>query len=237
MQQINTRLSRGQYDAARQALIARNLNPDKAVLTSSFLRSEAQFATTSLTTPTSTNYTFGFQINQVSTNSSGAPFNTERRLALQDGFMITEIGVFIGKPSSATDVNWRKYAYGNPAVFSSANVATSMNGLFEHGFLSLAIDNAVVLPAWDLSRHFSVGITQQSTWATTPTTGSLVSPVDQFDGTTTGYYPVGSNIWFTGGQNINLQINAAAAITACEAYSRIIVITRGILAQNILAGK
>ena len=70
----------------------------------------------------------------------GTVYNTETRLDLNDGFSIFEIGLFVAKPASATSTIFKLYSYPNASVFSTSNVATSLDGFYNQGKLSISKD-------------------------------------------------------------------------------------------------
>lgn len=151
-------------------------------------------------------------------------FNTEQRLNLQDSFVVSELGVFVSNPGSGTATAYRLLTYPNFVEFGAANAA-ALQGLY-NGSLKLTVNNDVLIPNWDLWRHYVTNQTQQ--------TAALAagSPNDQFDGSKDGFYPVEPNVVFIGSKNNILQIQLPAAIATVTAFSRIEIVVRGVLAQN-----
>lgn len=156
--------------------------------------------------------------------NEGAAFNTERRLKLQHSFVVSEIGIFLGAPSGATDTTFRPVTYPNTQLFP-VNFA-AMQG-FYNGSLNIMVDNVRYLDSWDLWRHYDTNETQQ----TAPLGAG--SPGDQFCGKEDGFYPMEPNIVFIGSKDSQIQITLpTGGLTAVDANSRAIIIFRGILAQN-----
>ena len=94
--------------------------------------------------------------------------------------------------------------------------------------MSVVINNRQILPSWDILRHLYVPQTQQDVLA--PTTKQ-----DQNDATEFGYYPVEPNLVLVGSKNnvINLELPGAISVLEAGTAPRIVVIMRGILAQNV----
>ena len=175
-----------------------------------------------------------FQIPLIATNQA-QQFNTSNLLALQDMFVINKIGVFVGNPSSNTDALFKLYTYGDKNVFSGANVADSIEGMYNNANLKYTNNQRVVLPYWDLKRHHFVPKTQ--TAANAYFTASGESLVNAEDGTVDGFYPVQPSVLLNGGGNAVLELDLKAALTAVTTYQRLVVIIRGILLQNASAIK
>jgi hypothetical protein len=99
--------------------------------------------------------------------------------------------------------------------------------------LNLTINNEQVLPAWDVLRHYFAPQTQGGVGITAQT----VFPVDQFDASNDGFYPVEPGIVMNGAANINFQLTANGAPATVLSDSFICVIQRGILMQNVTTVK
>jgi hypothetical protein len=219
MTQQNTVNSRLVYENAKKSLLAAGVNPDTAKLTQSFLRTE------NVMTTTATKYQFTILNNQ--NNTSGTIFNTEQRLNQQDSFVTAMWGVFISKPASATDAAFILHTYPNAQVFTTANAAAAAETIYNSIF-QLSVNNDIILPAWDVSRHRLVPQTQNGVIITAQTIG----PIDEIDLGSDGFYPVEPNIVFIGSKNNVLTLLLPAALAAVETTERVSVIFRGVLAQN-----
>lgn len=210
---INSISERLVYNNAKRSLRNANVDFSKARPTQSFLRLEQALATNKAM--------YQFQItNQVQGGST--PFNTEQRLNLQDSFVLSALQISIGKPSSATDATFKKNTYLNPFVFAEY----AAMGVIYNGQLSLAVDNVTYIPNWDLERHMLIPQTQQTA------APGAASPLDEYDASVDGYFPVEPNIVLIGSKNLQLTINLINAPSAIDANSRLIITMKGILAQN-----
>lgn len=177
--------------------------------TQSYLRLELALSTSI------TNYQF-----QILNQTTGAQFNTEQRLNLQDSFVVSSFGVFLGKPSSSTDASFEVDTYADSVKYTNA---AAMNAIY-NSQLQVKINNDVVVPAWDLTRHFYRPQTQL--------TATVNSPFDQKRLAEDGFYPVEPNIIAIGSKNTQISIVLPTALTAVDANSRVILLMRGVLAQN-----
>lgn len=190
--------------------------------------SQAEIRTEVQLTTAANAFTFGLTTQQVSTGAS-APFNTEQRLNLQDSLCVSEYGLFVAKPTSATDTTYQLCTYGNSTIFSTANVAAAINGtLFANGQFRLTCNNDVLIPSRGLFNHYYVPQTQNAVGVTAQT----VFPVDQKRGAEDGFVTSEPNIVLVGSKNYITQIMLPAALAAVETYQRAVLVFRGILAQN-----
>ncbi len=194
-----------------------NFDPiDAFKLTQSTLRVEQTLATTTA------QYQFPILVNVQNGNTQ---FNTEIRLNMQDSFVPTELQVFTGLPGSATGTAWKPLTYENPALFTAAS-SLAIVALWNTGTMEIKINKDTKLTNWDLWRHYYAGQTQQ----TAPVGAG--SPVNEVCGADDGFYPMEPYVLFIGSQNIQITINLALAITAVDAFSRVGIMFRGVLAQN-----
>jgi len=215
---VNSRMG---YEVAEQLLSKIGGRVANANPTQSYLQSEIALSTNV------TNYRVPLLVND---NQNGNQFPTEKRLNLQDVFVPLELGIFVSVPASATAPTLKKFTYENGTVFSTAGAAAALTNLWA-GFYSIINDNIQVLPAWDIWRHYKVQRTQQA--ANTGYSASGVNLLDSQDGTTDGFYPIAPSFVLSGANNLNAQITLPAAIGTLQANSRIVVIHRGILLQNV----
>ena len=178
-------------------------------------------------TATSTQFTFG--VTTVDANSSNTVFNTEQRLNQQDSLIVSDYGIFVRDPASATSTIDPLLTYANPTQFATANVATALNGTFyAHGQFSLKVNNDVIIPNRGLFNHYYVPQTQAAVGITAQT----VFPLDQLRGCEDGYLVTEPNIVLVGSKKYVPTIQLPAALAAVETYQRAVLIFRGILAQN-----
>lgn len=200
------------YKNAQQALLKARINPANAILSQSYLRFENFLSTTK------TSYDFGVLNNQTISGQAQAP--TEQRLNLQDAFYISEIMVYIGKASSTTDSSYKLQTYPSPTVFTTG--AASLYTLY-NGILSLTVNNRQIVPNSDLTKFLQIPQTQA--------TGAANSPVDQFDGNFG--VVVEPNLVLIGQKNSLFNVTIPSAFTTLDANTKIIILVRGVLAQNV----
>lgn len=208
---VGTRLA---YEKAKQAINNAGFSMQEAVLSQSFLRLEVALSTTV------TNYQFPVLVNDVS-SSNTTSFADEQRLQLQDAFVCSSIGLFFAAPSSSTATNYQLCTYPNSTIFSTANAATSLYQWYNSS-MRVTVNNRVIVPAYDLYRHYWVGQTQET--ATTK---------DQNDGSSSAFYPVEPAWVLVGSKQNQITVNLPAAMAAVQANSRAVLILRGHLAQNV----
>lgn len=217
--QQNNIISRMVYENARQAVImafSNNVGFDISTykLTQSYLRLEQALVTTKA------QYTFPVQINQ------GTTTNTEQRLNLQDSFVISHVGLFVALPSSATDTTYRLQTYPDPLIFTTG--ATAMGTIY-NGYFTISVNNNVLVPSWDLYRHYTVNQTQSSVAGATPPPNAVLN---QNAGGEDSFFAMEPNIILVGSKNNILTITLPAAVATVDANSRLVLYLRGVLVQN-----
>lgn len=217
---VGTRLA---FEKAKEAIQRAGFSLGQAVLSQSYLRLEVALSTTV------TNYQFPVLINDVSSTNTAA-FNTEQRLQLQDAFYVSSIGLFFAKPSSSTATDFQLVTYPNRLIFSAANTATSLFNWYNSS-LSLTVNNRVIVPQYDLYRHYSTPITQQ---VNAPYyAANTANWFDAQDGGTSGFYPIEPGWVLVGSKQNQLTVQLPAAMAAIETNSRAVLILRGHNAQNV----
>lgn len=197
------------YKNAQEALVRAGVNPQQAVLSQSYLRFEQNLS------KTKTSYNFGVLNNQTIDAQAQTP--TEYRLNLQDAFYISEIMVYIAKAASDTDCSFALQTYPNSQVFSIGG--PSLYTLY-NGTMSLTVNNRQIVPASDLTKFLQVPQTQASM-----TVGA------QFDGSWANV--VEPNLVLIGSKNSVFNITIPAAFGDLDPYTRVVILCRGILAQNV----
>lgn len=206
------------FDNAKNLVNNAGFSAGQAVLSQSYIRSEVAMSTS----------TTSYQI-PILTNSTGANTNfaTNQLLQLQDAFVVASIGVFVSIPAASTTTAFPLYTYPNASAFTTSGAAAALYNLY-NGKLSVVVNNRQIVPAWDLYRHLYVPQTQQGAAATATT-------IDENDATEFGYYPVEPNIVLVGSKNnvISLELPGAISVLQASVAPRIVVIMRGILAQNV----
>jgi hypothetical protein len=209
------------FENAKALVRGLGYSVDQAVLTQSYLRSEVALSTSIA------NYHLPVLVNDT---QNGAVRVNEKRLNLQDIFVASEISVLIGV-GTGTNTKAPLYTYPNGTVFTAATDDDLWS--IYNGSLNLTINNAQVLPAWDVYRHYFVPQTQGGVGITAQT----IFPVDQNNASDDAFYPVEPGIVFNGAANINFQLTANGAPATILANSFICVIQRGILLQNVTTVK
>lgn len=218
---MTTRDGRLVYSNAISILNRAGVVAQEALLTQSYLRFEINLSTTQ------TRYQFDTLVNEnLNTN-----FVTQQKLNLQDAFVCSSIGFYIGLASSAnaTETVVPLYSYADPTIFSTANAATSLQTVYG-GQMSLTVNQRQIVPSWDLYKHYYVPITQTGNNPTGVTAATLRNSVDF---SRNGYYPCEPNIILNGAKKNELVVNLSQALTAVQANSRIVCIMQGLLAQNV----
>ena len=189
-------------------------NPvDTFRLTQSRLRLEQPISTTT------TSYRFPV-LNNIQGQQS--PFNTEVRLNMQDTFVVTHVGIYVGHPTSATDAAFPLMSYLNPFIFTND---APMEVLY-NGTMKVLLNNSQIIQNWPLAWHKRVPSTQQTQAA------AADSPLDEFDGSDYGLQPMQPFVLLSGSANIELTVNVPVAPSAADAFSRLIICFDGVLAQN-----
>lgn len=206
------------FDNAKNLVNNAGFSAGQAVLSQSYIRSEVAMSTTT------TSYQIPILVNSV---GAGTNFATNNLLNLQDAFVVSSIGIFTAIPAAATTTAFPLYTYPNALAYSTVGAAAALYNLY-NGKLSVVVNNRQIVPSWDLYRHLYVPQTQQGAAATATT-------IDQNDATEFGYYPVEPNIVLVGSKNNVISLELPGAISTLQATTapRIVVIMRGILAQNV----
>jgi len=206
------------FDNAKNLVNNAGFSAGSAVLSQSYIRSEVAMSTST------TSYQIPILVNSV---GAGTNFATNNLLNLQDAFVISSIGVFVSIPAASTTTAFPLYTYPNALAFTTAGAATALYNLY-NGKLSVVVNNRQIVPSWDLYRHLYVPQTQQGAAAT-------ATVIDQNDATEFGYYPCEPNIVLVGSKNnvISLELPGAISTLQASVSPRIVVILRGILAQNV----
>jgi len=211
------------FENAKNFVASQGYDVSQAVLTQSYVRSEVAMSATAAT----------YQL-PIVTNSSLPTFNTARPVQLQDVHVVSELGIFVAAPSSSTDTAYQLYTYPNRTVFGSA---TALNTLY-NGQFTLTVNNQAVVPAIDIYRSYFVPQQQQNTnFNVASPTSPAAFAIDQNDGNSYGFTAIEPNILLNGAANIQAQLVLPSAISAVTANSRIVVIFRTILCQNVTSVK
>lgn len=208
------------YNNAVKTFNAAGVSTAKAVLSQSFLRFEVPLSTTQ------TQYTFDTLVNEnVNTN-----FVTQNKLNLQDSFIVSRIGFFIGLAagSGAAETKVPLYTYPDTAKFSTANAATSLETVYG-GNMTFTVNQRQIVTGWDLYKHKVVPFTQSGYL---PYAASTMITENSINFSNDGYYPCEPNLILIGSKKNTLSVQLAGTLTAIQANSRLVCIFQGILGQN-----
>lgn len=177
-----------------------------------------------------TNFKFG--VLQQDQNSDGVVYNTEKRLSQQDTLLVNEIGFFVGAPGSASATNWKLRTYGNVVDFPTSTSAVDIDStLYSNGFLRIGVNNDVILPYRGLFNFLYRPQTQQSAFIA-GASGPQTSYQDQIRGAEDGFITAEPNILLIGSKGYIPEVIIPTNLAAITANSRMVLIFRGILAQN-----
>jgi len=209
------------FNNARRLVDAAGLSTSATVLSQSYLRTEVAMSTST------TSYHIPILVND-NQNGATSAYNTSNLLNLQDAFVVSSILIGWGAPSSATDTGWIPQTYPNASAAGSVAIATALNGLYSSN-LTVNINNKQILTGWDTLRHYYVPQTQNLT-----ATQLVTTAISQADLSENGFYPVEPNLVFVGSKNNQVSLNLPAALSSVPSngYGRIVILFRGILAQN-----
>lgn len=218
--QVNARLV---YENAVKICNKSSVPVASSKLTQSFLRLEQVMSLTK------TQYQFPILVNN--NGPANTLFPTETRLNQQDSIICSAWGFGFGIPTSATDTSFLYLSYpnGNAPAFSTALAAVAAQTVY-NSYFNIAVNNTIILPAWDVLRHRVANQTQNGVIVTAQT----ILPVDQFDGSSDSFFPVEPNLVWIGSQNIVINLIMPASFGTLQAggLARMIMIFRGLLAQN-----
>lgn len=223
------------FQNAYNAIKAAGMNPASKILSGSYIRTEAPLTTSA------TSYKFDLLTTE---NSQPAIYATQNKLNQQDVFVVSNIfvGLFCPVTANGTDGTLMTYPKigletGAAGNHTAAQALATM--YLYNGFLSLNVNQTTVIPSWDLFKHLLIPDTQLNATTTGVATGAPTAPMhntfDAINGSEHGFYPVEPNIVISGSKKNNLTVNLPAAITAVGTNARLVIIMRGILAQNASA--
>jgi hypothetical protein len=179
------------------------------------------------TAANSNQYLFPVMVNIASTNVANGSFNTEIRLNMQDIFLPMYVGFFLANPASAVDTTFNDFTYVNQIAFPGN--PGQMNA-FYNGTLNISVNNTQYIKGWMLKRHRMVPQTQQTAAFGPGSPGN-----DQINGPDDGFYPMQPYVLISGNSNMQINVNLPVGPTAVDAFSRLVLVFRGLLAQNCTA--
>jgi hypothetical protein len=209
------------FNNARKLVDAAGLSTSATVLSQSYIRSEVAMSTST------TSYHIPILVND-NQNGATSSYNTSNLLALQDAFVVSSIFIGWANPTSATDAAFIPQTYPNAVAAGTVAIATAINALYSSN-LQVTVNNRQILTGWDTLRHYYVPQTQNLT-----ATQLVSTAITEIDFSENGFYPVEPNLVFVGSKNNQVTLNFPQAISSVptSTFGRLIVIFRGILAQN-----
>lgn len=207
--------SRMAFNKASEAINRAGFTVGQAVLSQGYLRSEQALVTGK------TVYTFPILQND---SSQGTINPTEQRLALQDAFYCSSLGVFL----SATTNTAIPQTYNDPQAFTGAGDAAALGTVY-NGWLSITTNNRQIVPYYDILRHYDVNTSQSASAAATGKT-----MLNQANLSSDGFYPIEPGWVLVGSKNNQIQVTlpAGMTLTSNTAY-KLILVFRGHNAQNV----
>lgn len=161
------------------------------------------------------------------------PNNYSEALLLNraDAFSALELGVFIGKKSSATDTTYDLYSYPNTTEFGATD-ADTFKTLFNHAYLNVTINNVQYLQNFSVSRLRRAPVTQNGVvyGLTAALSAGTNNANDSFNGREDGFYPLVPTLQLSGTSKIDVSLYLPAGLTAAGSGQYVIVIgVRGFL--------
>lgn len=208
------------YNNAVRTFNAAGVSTAKAVLSQSYLRFEIALSTTQ------TQYTFDTLVNEnLNTN-----FVTQNKLNLQDSFIVSRIGFFIGiaASSAATETQVPLYTYPDAAKFTTANANASLETVYGAS-MTYTVNQRQIVTGWDLYKHKVTPITQSGYL---PFSTSTMVAANSNDFGNDGFYPCEPNLILIGSKKNTLSVQLNGTLAAVQANSRLVCIFQGILGQN-----
>ena len=208
---------------AEKKYIAAALGVDYDSLSQSYLRSEVALGTQG-------KIKFNLQEGK---NGSGILI-TEKRLALNDEFVVTHFSLSLKKIASDTPTDLQQanallYTWENPTIFSGTNAA-NMASVY-NGSLSWTINRKQFIPQFPVRAFRRVPTTQTGT--DVGYTSSGVNTVDGFENGLFGFYP-SEPTKIDGRQTIDLEVDLGTSVTFDDASNTYYAVfeARGYLIVN-----
>lgn len=213
------------YSSIKEKYLNRYGKQSGIVITQSFLRLQSAVLTTQ------SSIQFGVLVNELAPNTSSVDAS-EKRLALVDNFLITEMRFSLCKVASGDSASISPlYQFPNNVVFSGSNEAKNLESVYNSSF-SLLINGETILDSWDVRRHYRVGTAQQGVEVSTGTNNSYLA--DTHDSASYGYFPVTPQIELRGNAKNKLTISLPVSVNLAGTGSSNYVVCelRGLLVQN-----
>jgi hypothetical protein len=205
------------YTVIKNAYKAKQRNP---VTTASDLRSLVPVVTGK------TQYTFPIIVGDDTNN-----YPESILLNRADAFTAIEMGLFIAKKSSSTDVAYDIFSYPNSVEFGSETDA--FRTLFNNSTINATINNVQYLQNFSTQRFRTTGTTQNGLGSgvqVTATASNVLSTVvDEFN-SGYGFTAIVPTLQLSGTSKIDLTVNLPAGLTAAGGGQYVIILAlRGFL--------
>jgi hypothetical protein len=205
------------YTVIKNAYKAKQRNP---VTTASDLRSLVPVVSGK------TQYTFPIIVGDDTNNYPEALL-----LNRADAFTAIEMGLFIAKKSSATDVAYDIFSYPNSVEFGSE--ADAFRTLFNNSTINATINNVQYLQNFSTQRFRTTGTTQNGTGSGVQVTATpsnvLSTVVDEFN-SGYGFTAVVPTLQLSGTSKIDLTVNLPTGLTQAGSGQYVIILAlRGFL--------
>lgn len=214
------------YSSIKDKYQARYGKASGIVITQSYLRLQSA----ALTTQSSVQ--FGVLVNELAPNTSTVD-PSEKRLALVDNFLITEMRFSLLKVASGDSASISPlYQFPNEYVFNGVDEAKNLESIYNSSF-GLLINGETILDSWDVRRHYRVGTAQQGLAVSTAASENTYQ-ADTHDNASWGYFPVTPQIELRGNAKNKLTINLPVSVNLAGTGSSNYVVCelRGLLVQN-----
>ena len=137
-----------------------------------------------------------------------------------DAFTAVEMGLFIGKKSSATDTTYDLFSYPNKVEFGTTDSDT-LKTLFNHASINATINNVQYLQNFSTERFRTTGVTQNGLGYAGGAVTSTV--IDQFDNTY-GFTAIVPTLQLSGTSKIEITVNLPQGLTTTDASTNTYVI-------------
>jgi len=229
MKMINPKASglraRDIYTSIKDKYLTRYGRQSGIVITQSYLRLQSAPLTTQ------SSIQFGVLVNELAPNTSSVD-PSEKRLALVDNFLITEIRFSLLKVATGDSASISPlYQYPNEYVFSGSGEAKNLESVYNSSF-GLLINGETILDSWDVRRHYRVGTAQEGLEVSAGTNNFYTA--DTHDSASYGYFPVTPQIELRGNAKNKLTINLPVSVNLAGTGSNNYVVCelRGLLVQN-----
>lgn len=189
-------------------------------ITYSYLRSEVQLATTG---------SVAFPI----LTQDGTPTVNERRLNITDDFVVTSLGLFIYKVTTAGTAlgNAILYTFPNSLIFSGSSEAANLQSIY-NGFINVTVNRNEIIPALDCQQFYEVQTAQQSVLtAATGTGNAYLANGYTKEG---GFAEVIPTFKLSGSavNQVNLNLPASVNMSGTSSTNYIALVARGFLIQG-----